>query len=253
MSEVTALALSFPGVVYTAFVGVVIVYWAFVIVGAIELHGSDGALDGLGDGAGGHDLGDGFDHHGADGGDADGGGDGDADGGDADDLDSGHVHGPLAALMSALRLRSVPITVMLSVLVVLSWLLAMISMQLVVRDAPALRSVLSWCTLFAAPLVALPLTSLLIRPLTPVFAHRHAPSRSDFLGKTCVVRTGEVTQDFGEAVLEDGGAGLVVRVRIDGAHRLKRGDHAVLIDWDPARDSFVVEPLKELLGTDRPA
>ncbi|HEX7451636.1 MAG TPA: glycine zipper family protein, partial [Polyangiaceae bacterium] len=45
MNEVLALALSFPCVVYTVLLGVVLVYWLFVVVGAVHLgDGSDGAL-----------------------------------------------------------------------------------------------------------------------------------------------------------------------------------------------------------------
>ena len=35
MAEVLSLSLSFPAVIYTALLGVVLVYWLFVIVGAI--------------------------------------------------------------------------------------------------------------------------------------------------------------------------------------------------------------------------
>ncbi len=37
MSEVLALALSYPSVIYTVLLGVMIVYWLFVMVGAIDL------------------------------------------------------------------------------------------------------------------------------------------------------------------------------------------------------------------------
>ena len=48
MNEVVRLALSFPCVVYTVLLGVVLVYWLFVVVGAIHVaEGSDGALDGF--------------------------------------------------------------------------------------------------------------------------------------------------------------------------------------------------------------
>ena len=66
MSEVLRLALSFPGVVYTVLLGVVLVYWLFVVLGAIHL--GDGSADGHFDGIGEHgaDVGD-VGHGGADG------------------------------------------------------------------------------------------------------------------------------------------------------------------------------------------
>ena len=73
-----AVALSFPCVVYTVLLGISILYWGFVMVGAVHLDGGDGALDGAADGAA-----DGIDGggHADAGGHADG-GDGGGDGGD---------------------------------------------------------------------------------------------------------------------------------------------------------------------------
>ncbi len=49
MAEVFVLALSFPSVVYTVLLGVVLVYWLFVVVGAVNLGdgSADGELDGF--------------------------------------------------------------------------------------------------------------------------------------------------------------------------------------------------------------
>ena len=65
------------------------------------------------------------------------------------------------------------------------------------------------------------------------------------VSKTCVVRTGSVTTTFGEASLEDGGAGLVLRVRVDRELPVKRGDQMLIVDWDAERESFLVEPLDD--------
>jgi hypothetical protein len=186
-----------------------------------------GHMDGMADGAG--DVGGG---DGADGGD---GGDGDSD------------SSAMAMLVNALHLRSVPATTILSLIITFSWLVCTIAMQVVSRDLPhGLGSALRWVVLFASPVVALPLTSLAGRPLAKVFGHKSATSNADLIGKTCVVRTGTVTEKFGEALLEDGGAGLVVRVRVDRELPVKRGDHMLIVDWDSDRESFLVEPVEVL-------
>jgi hypothetical protein len=126
-------------------------------------------------------------------------------------------------------------------------------MQLVTRILPAApaafsrEGLLSWLVLLAAPILALPLTVVAVRPLSRVFVEKRVTSRSDLIGKTCVVRTGKVTEVFGEGTLEDGGAGLVVRVRVDGDQALRRGDQALIVEWDAKRDAFVVEPLGNIL------
>lgn len=252
MAELLTLALSYPSVVFTVLLGVVLVYWSFVIVGVLHIgEGSDGALDGLGDGhlegaakgvLEGHLAGSkGLGGHGADAGDGDW---GDADG----DLgDSAHTS-TLAALLGALHLRSAPVTVVLSVLITFSWLVCVVAMQAVTRmfEGPPglLWSLLALC---GAPLVALPMTSLAVRPLAKFFVPRNAPANSSFIGRTCVVRTGSVTRKFGEATLEDGGAGLVLRIRVDGEAAMSRGEHALIVDYDAERETYLVEPISELL------
>ena len=257
MTEVFRLALSFPCVVYTVLLGVVLAYWLFVVVGAIQLGdgSADGALDGfdpegaIGAGKGalegaakgalqGHldgmadaagDLGDS--------GDLGDGGDGEATGGSA-----------IALLINALHLRSVPATVILSLIVTFSWLVCTVGMQLVSRDLPrSSSSVLPWLLLALSPVVALPLTSIVAHPLARVFKHRPPTSRSDLIGKTCVARTGTVTSSFGEALIEDGGAGLVVRVRVDREVSVARGDQLLIVEWDAEHESFLVEPIADVL------
>jgi hypothetical protein len=255
MSEVILLALSFPGVVYTVLLGVVLVYWLFVVLGAIDL--GDGSADGALDG---------FDPEGAIGaakgslegaakgalqGHFDGMADAAGDVGDVGDVadgsdgDLGEGSG-VSALIHALHLRSVPATVILSLIITFSWLVCTVAMQLVSRDvAQNSRVLLGWLVLVGSPILALPLTSFTARPLAKVFAQRRAPSHADLIGKTCVVRTGTVTSTFGEALLEDGGAGLVLRIRVDRELQVKRGDQMLIVEWDRERESFLVEPLDE--------
>lgn len=243
MAEVFVLALSFPSVVFTVLLGVVLVYWAFVMVGVIHIgEGSEGALEGKLEGATKGLLEGAVDGHHAHLGDV--GGDGDL------DLDGdGDGHGALAAIMSALHLRSVPATVVFSLIITFAWLVSVVSMQALTRLAPSLLGPLvSIGVLVAAFVLALPLTSLAARPLAKVFAPKHAPAKMDFIGRTCVVRTGTVTNKFGEATLPDGGAGLVIRVRIEDGKQLGRGEQALIVDYDAERETYLVEPMREVLS-----
>jgi hypothetical protein len=243
MAEVFVLALSFPSVVFTVLLGVVLVYWAFVMVGVIHIgEGSEGALEGKLEGATKGLLEGALDGHHADLGDVGGDGDLDFDG-------DGDGHGALAAIMSALHLRSVPATVVFSLIITFAWLVSVVSMQAITRLAPALLGPLvSLGVLLAAFVLALPLTSIAARPLAKVFAPKHAPAKMDFIGRTCVVRTGSVTSKFGEATLPDGGAGLVLRVRIEDGKQLGRGEQALIVDYDAERETYLVEPMREVLS-----
>lgn len=247
MAEVFVLALSFPSVVFTVLLGVVLVYWTFVMVGVLHIgEGSEGALDGHIDGATKGMLEGAVDHLGgghADVGDLGAGGDGDL------DLDAEDSGGALAAVMSALHLRSVPATVVFSFIITFSWLVSVVGMQLLTRAAPGLLGVpLSVGVLLGAFVLSLPLTSLAARPLAKVFAPRHAPAKSDFIGRTCVVRTGSVTAKLGEATLNDGGAGLVLRIRVADGKQLGRGEQALIVDYDAERETYLVEPMRDVIA-----
>jgi hypothetical protein len=257
MGEVFVLALSFPSVVFTVLLGVVLIYWAFVMVGVIHIgEGSEGALDGHIDGATKGLMEGAVDHVG--GGHADvgdlGGGHGDAvfgdggDGGGHGDADDGG-QGALATLMSALHLRSAPATVIFSLIITFSWLVSVVTMQVVTRTAPALTGpALSLGVLLTSFALALPLTSLAARPLAKVFAPKYAPLKSDFIGRTCTVRTGSVNAKFGEATLHDGGAGLVLRIRIEDGKQLGRGEQALIVDYDAERETYLVEPMRDVMN-----
>lgn len=242
MAHLLAIALSFPCVVYTVLLGAALVYWVFVMVGAarVELLGdgaADGMIDGL-DGAdahGAHDVGD-VGGHGHDGHDV-----ADGDGLDGDAHGHGHGHAALSGMMAALKLRSAPATVVLSLLVLFSWLFSTLAMQAAEKAFSAdLLGLVRIAVFLLAPVVALPFTSLAVRPLAPVFAPPKVAARQDLVGKVCTIRTGTVTDRFGEAMLEDGGAGLVVRVRIDTSEKLARGDHAVIVGYDEETQEFTV-------------
>ena len=257
-----AVALAFPSVVYTVLLGVALVYWVFVMVGAAHLDAlGDGAADGVADGAadaaadgaldaagGGHgvDVDVGGGHADVGGGHADGADGGGADG--ADGADAGGHHAALPGMMASLKLRSAPATVVLSLIILFSWLFSIFGMQATAAWIPeSLFGLARFAVFFLSPIVALPFTSITIRPLAPIFAAPHAAKNEQLVGKVCTVRTGTVTDRFGEALLEDGGAGLVVRVRVEAGEILKRGDQVVIVGYDAERQEFAVAPMDNLL------
>ena len=86
------------------------------------------------------------------------------------------------------------------------------------------------------------------RPLRPLFHKVEAISSKSVLGQVAVVRSGRVTASHGEAVLEDGGAGLILRVRADEALGFKRGDRVVLLEYLAAEHAYRVITEEEFRG-----
>lgn len=252
MLEVLTLAVTFPSVVYTVLLGVMLIYWLVVMTGVVHIgDGSDGALDGL-DVGGGHDgleLGGGHD-----GLDVGGGHDGVADGGGEAELNLDTHHagtGLLASLLSVFRLRKIPATISISLILTFCWLTSVVAMQIVSRsNSPAPGLAFRIIVLLGAPVFALPISALVSIPLAKVFVQHQAPSKSGLIGMTCRLRTGKVTDRFGEAILEDGGAGLILQVRVEAESTLKRGDLAMIVDFDDKKDSFLVVPLDSVMGKD---
>lgn len=219
-----AIVTTFPAVVYTVLLGAAVVYWLFVMVGAIHLDHADGAADGIADG---------LDH---------------GHGGDVGDAGDGHAHG-LAGIMEALKLRSAPASVVLSVLAVFAWIFSVLGVQAAaaVLPAPALGAG-KLLVFVLAPVLGLLPTSIAIRPLARLFAPPKAVASKDLIGQVCTIRTGTVTDRFGEATLEDGGAGVVVRVRVESGEKLARGEQAVIVGYDDERHEFTVAPMDVLDG-----
>jgi len=229
MDDFLAASVSFRPVVFTVLMLSTMAYWLLVIIGAMGLD----VLD--------------FDHDHAGGADGHGG-----DGGADVDVDHGHTGeglGVLPTLLWVLKLNSVPMTIVLSSVFFWSWLICHLSMHYVVGyDA-------HWSIelgLFAGALaLAFPLTSLAVRPITPLFRSPPAQRRAALIGKVVDVDTSHVDGSFGTAKAEDGGAGLIVQIRCESANTLKRGDRALVLSFDEAREVYEVTPIDDLIPLDK--
>ena len=237
MNEFLAASLSFPTVVFTVLLGIAAVYWIMVIAGALGMDALD--VDG-----GGHDLAHGDLGHGdvghGDAGHGDGGGDG------------SHGDGPgiLATLLITLKLDAVPMTIVLSLIFFWGWLLSQLSSYYVLGGAR--NWVWETLLLLAVFVVAVMLTSISIRPIAKLFRSNPAARRAALVGKVVMVDTSRVDRDFGAARAEDGGAGLIVHVRYDGLHRFSRGERALVVSYDDAREVYEIAPLGDILPTEDP-
>lgn len=251
MTEFLETALSMPTLAFTSLLGVMLLYWVSVMVGALDLDvldpggaldGVDGALDGV-DGA----------LDGADGAldGADGAADG-ADGADADgDLGDAGPHG-FAGLLHALRLRYAPLTVVLSGLALFGWIASFVASRYLAPILPLPGFVTGLIVAVAALLVAWPLTSLVTRPMAPLFKMDKAKSNRDLIGQVVTVKTGRVDAGFGQAKLEDGQASMLLKVRCEDPDALGRGDRALIVDWDEETGAFDVEPMEAIVDEPPP-
>lgn len=235
MTEFLAAILAYPTVLFTIPLGVVVGYWLTVMVGAVGVDLLDGDIGdfALGAKAGAAEA-------------LEGGAKAAMEGGAKAALEGGVKGG--ASFLEVLGFGGVPVTVSVSFVVFLSWLMSLAFARPAKDALGSLPGTLVTGGLAALCLaVGLVLAGLVVRPLRPMFSVHHAPRRSELMGRLCVITSGKVDGKFGHATFEDGGAGLLLNVVCDKDNQLKRGEKALLLGYDAARDAYEVEPVDWLL------
>jgi hypothetical protein len=194
--------LSFPTVLFTPVLVVVIGYWVVVALGGAEPDS----------------------------------------GGPGSDGGSGEAGGGALAFVG---LGGVPATVVLSLLVVFAWFGSLAGAELI--PLPAVL------VLLIALVGAWLFTRIAVDALRRLLPSGVESSRADFVGLTCVIRTGRVTRTFGQAeVHAPDGSSAVVQVRQTGTDALTSGTVALLYDFDQAGEFFWVVPADVALHPDPP-
>lgn len=184
MSGFVAAALSFPTVLFTPMLVVVVGYWLVVVVGGADPEGE---------------------------------------------------HGSEGGFLGFLGLDGVPVAIPVSLLILFAWFAALAGGELL--------PVAPWLILIGALVAAWILTRLAVLLLRRTLPSGPDASRADFVGLTCVIRTGRVTGTFGQAEVHAAdGSSAIVQVRQAGDDDLHAGTVALLYDVDPDGDFFWVVP-----------
>lgn len=257
MTEFLATTFSFPTVIFTVLLAVCCVYWLMVIVGALgvdaldfDLDGVDGAADGAAEGAfeGAAEAAEGVVEGTAEGA-AEGAAEGVIEGGGRAAAE-GALEGVgfVGTLFLTLKLRNIPMTLVLSVWLLFSWTITSLTQTPVLSGLTfAPPWVVGSLLALAAVVVSLPLTSVFVRPLGRLLKVEKPTSKSALIGRIVKVDTSRVDASFGSAKAEDGGAGLIIRVRCDTANTLSRGSNALVVSYDAERDAYEVAPVDDMI------
>ncbi|MEM1023504.1 MAG: hypothetical protein AAGJ19_07475 [Myxococcota bacterium] len=154
------------------------------------------------------------------------------------DLDVEADGGTGIALLSWLGMRRVPLSVTLSVAVLVAWMACYLYVDWFEGWVGGVAGEL--VIGLAALITALPATALAAVPLEPFFKTVLAEKNASLVGKMCRVRSGQVDQESGVGVVIDGTDGDVVQIR-SRRGALSRGDDALIISYDPEANAFQVE------------
>lgn len=210
MNEFLVTALSFPTVVFSVLLTVCTVYWLLAATGLVDVDALDGLL-----------------------------------GVDGDATDASGA----AAVLAKLGLAGVPVMLLLTVLAFVGWLSAYFVHLLLLAHLPDGLRLLAGVAVDIAVLVpGVFVTALLLRPVSR-WLHKLRPAdAAPILGRTAIVRTAQVTGDYGTATVDDGGAGLILQVRHDGAGQFTRGDRVVLIEYLESQHAYRVMSEQQFLS-----
>ena len=210
-SVLTAIT-SWPTMVYTVLLGVVLIYWVLALLGMVDFESSGIDLD--------------IDTH--------------ADA-HADDL------GQIASYVVAMGLNGVPFSIVVSLLVLVGWLLTALVSQWVLPWVPT--DVLRWAVgagvLLAAAALSIVVTARLVRPLRGLFVTHTAQTNATLVGQVCRSLTGTVDERQGRAEVAQRGASINIRVWAPSPNPFKRGDHALVTDYDPATLRYRIDPMPD--------
>ncbi|WP_201584806.1 OB-fold-containig protein [Psychrobacter sp. HII-4] len=207
----------YPTIVFTGLVMFVTLYWVVSLLGLADMDSVD-----LGDVGG--DV-----------------------GGDAD-VSNLSSTGFFTGLMLKFGLYGVPLIIILTLISLIGWLLSYLYTSFLHQnvDSGILYYVFGTGALVFVLVISMWLTGLIISPIRKNIAKIPKRNASSNIGKIAVVRTLSVTDKHGEAVLNDGGAGLILKIRSDMSdNQLKQGDKVVLVAYLDDANTYRVTPVED--------
>jgi len=156
----------------------------------------------------------------------------------------------LAGLFMRLGLNGVPVTIVISFISLIGWILCYYAVHFLFGWLPdgIVRFIAGIPVVAICLYVAAVATAIVIKPLKPFFDKTVQNTPKLVLGQTAIVRTLRVDSDFGEATLEDGGAGLIFKVRTEGGVSFSKGDRVVLLEHIKESNTYLVIAEEEFIG-----
>ncbi|XVJ69578.1 MAG: ubiquinone biosynthesis protein [Rhizobacter sp.] len=214
MDRFIGAALSYPTAIFTALLLVVLVYWLLALVGFVDFEstGLDLEVELQADG------------------------------------DPGELS-TLAGYAVAMGLHGVPFSIVVSILVLLSWTLCCLAGQWVLASLGS--GFIFWVSgtviLLLSLAASIPLTALLIRPMRGLFFVHHAVGNAGLVGQTCVVLSQRVDDRFGRAAVIQQGTNVHIRVWTQAPQTLVKGDKAQIVAYNETTRHYLVRPSPDAL------
>lgn len=210
MTDFLTALTSYPTLIYTVLLGVVLFYWILAVIGIVDID------------SGGFDI-------------------------DTDlqvdiDIDDLGDVSTLAGYLVALGLNGVPFSVVVSLIALVSWVLSCLAGMWLLPLVPT--AVLGWIAgtvvLLLSFAISLPVTARAIRPLRKLFVTHNAISNHALVGQVCQVLTGTVDEKFGRAEVSTRGTGININVWAETPNNLSKGTPARILEYDSVRERYLI-------------
>ncbi|MCK5697549.1 MAG: DUF1449 family protein [Gammaproteobacteria bacterium] len=206
MENFLTTIVSFPTIILSVLLGVVSIYWFLTILGLFDIEILDVNMD----------------------------------------LDySGEVApvGGFAGVMVALGLTGLPVTIILSFIILFAWFGTYIASLYLLSWLDS--GIWFWLTallvIILSLIIAIPMTIFMTKPLQQFFNVNYATKSNDLLGEVCQLITSEVTDRFGEAELNKQGDHFIFQVRSTQNNAIKKGDDVILLEYDHENNYYFVK------------
>lgn len=198
----------FPTVIFTGLVMFVTLYWVVALFGLVDVD------DGLG----------------------------------GDDPTAHHSDGDIgffSSLLMRFGLQGVPLLIILTLFSVMGWVLSYLNLALLSQFFNGtILTLIATATLIPLAIVSLALTGLIVAPIRKRLAQTPTTSQNTLIGQLATVRTLSVDNEHGEAVVSDGGAGLILKVRAFG-ETFRQGDSVILVEYLSDSNAYRVIGVKK--------
>lgn len=214
MDEFLINITQFPTAIYTTLLIVVLGYWLIALLGNFDFDAFDVGVD--------IDL----------------------------ELEGdGSEAGKMTGLLSTLGLTGVPITIVLTFLVLNAWFISYF-VSFFIPEFPSLISLLKTLIdvgiAIGSFMFSIIITNIMIRPLKNIFKKlNQEPISKSLLGTSCRIRSSRADSSFGEAECLHEGASLIIKVRATGNNKFSTGDKVVAIEHNKDNDTFTIVSEKE--------
>ena len=149
-----------------------------------------------------------------------------------------HSGGALTALMKFVHGGDVPMTVVISTLTMSMWVISILT-NYYIKNTSGLIALGLFIPIFICGIL---ITNVALTPFVPILkkAFDESGDSIKIIGKSCVVYSLEVTPKHGQAEIAKKGSPLIINVKTKDGDVLKKGDEAVVFEYDEKDGIYMV-------------